>query len=106
MSAEQTFDVIVVGIGAMGSSACHHLARRGARVLGLDQFDIPHAMGSSHGASRMIRTAYYEHPDYVPLVRRAFDRWYELERLTGRHLLTECACPTIRTAARPLFSKT
>ena len=64
------YDVIVVGVGAMGSSACYHLARRGVRVLGLEQFDIPHNRGSSHGASRMIRMAYYEHPDYVPLLRR------------------------------------
>src|SRR5579862_5906665 len=65
---DRPFDVIVVGVGAMGSSACWHLARRGARVLGLEQFDIPHTLGSSHGYSRMIRSAYYEHPDYVPLL--------------------------------------
>ena len=64
-----SFDAIVVGVGAMGSSACLNLARRGAAVLGLEQFDIPHSLGSSHGASRMIRMAYYEHPDYVPLLR-------------------------------------
>lgn len=82
-----SFDVIVVGIGAMGSSACLHLARRGARVLGLEQFDIPHALGSSHGASRMIRMAYYEHPDYVPLLRRAYQLWDELEAISGQKLL-------------------
>ncbi|HWE96936.1 MAG TPA: N-methyl-L-tryptophan oxidase [Tepidisphaeraceae bacterium] len=82
-----TFDVIVIGIGAMGSSACHHLARRGARVLGLEQFDIPHALGSSHGSSRMIRLAYYEHPDYVPLLRRAYELWDELEGVSGQKLL-------------------
>src|SRR5690349_23859960 len=75
----ESFDVIVIGLGAMGSAACYHLARRGVRVLGLEQFDIPHARGSSHGHSRMIRTAYYEHPDYVPLLRRAFELWKELE---------------------------
>jgi sarcosine oxidase len=73
------FDVIVVGVGGMGSSACYHLAKRGVRVLGLEQFDIPHAKGSSYGYSRMIRTAYYEHPDYVPLLRRAFQLWKQLE---------------------------
>lgn len=83
----ERFDVIVVGVGAMGSSACYHLARRGARVLGLEQFDIPHARGSSHGFSRMIRTAYYEHPDYVPLLRRAYELWDELEGRSGQKLL-------------------
>lgn len=82
-----TFDTIVVGIGAMGSSACYHLARRGVRVLGLEQFDIPHALGSSHGASRMIRQAYYEHPDYVPLLRRAYQLWDEFEAISGQKLL-------------------
>ena len=67
------YDVIVVGVGAMGSSACYHLARCGVGVLGLEQFDIPHNRGSSHGASRMIRMAYYEHPDYVPLLRRSYE---------------------------------
>ena len=83
------FDVIVVGVGAMGSSACYHLASRGLRVLGLDRFDVPNTMGSSHGLSRMIRTAYYEHPHYVPLLRRAFELWRELERQSGRKLLHE-----------------
>jgi sarcosine oxidase len=82
-----TFDVIVIGLGAMGSSACYHLARRGVRVLGLEQFDIPHALGSSHGSSRMIRLAYYEHPDYVPLLRRAYALWDELEAVSGQKLL-------------------
>ena len=81
------FDAIVVGIGAMGSSACYHLARRGAAVLGLERFDIPHALGSSHGQSRMIRLAYYEHPDYVPLLRRAYELWHALETISGQKLL-------------------
>src|SRR5437868_10876057 len=71
----------------MGSAACMHLAQRGAKVLGLEQFDIPHALGSSHGYSRMIRLAYYEHPDYVPLLRRAYELWDELERVSGLKLL-------------------
>ena len=75
------YDVIVVGVGAMGASACYHLAKGGARVLGLEQHDIPHARGSSHGYSRMIRLAYYEKPDYVPLLRRAYALWDELEEL-------------------------
>ena len=88
----RSFDVIVLGVGGMGSAACYELARRGRRVLGLEQFPLVHSHGSSHGHTRIIRTAYAEHPGYVPLVRRAFSRWYELEQATGRHLLTECAC--------------
>lgn len=83
----QTYDVIIVGLGAMGSATAFHLARRRLRVLGLEQFDIPHARGSSHGQSRMIRLAYYEHPDYVPLLRRAYDLWDELSSLTNQPLL-------------------
>lgn len=87
-----SFDVIVLGVGGMGSAACFELARRGRRVLGLEQFALGHDRGSSHGQTRIIRTAYAEGPAYVPLVRRAFEKWYELEQLTGQHLLTECAC--------------
>lgn len=81
------YDVIVLGVGAMGASTCYHLARRGARVLGLERFGVPHAFGGSHGFSRMIRLAYYEHPDYVTLLRRSFDLWDELEAETGQKLL-------------------
>lgn len=81
------FDIIVVGVGAMGASTCHCLARRGLRVLGLEQFDIPHGQGSSTGFSRMIRMAYYEHPDYVPLLRRAYELWHEIESESGQKLL-------------------
>ena len=86
------FDVIVIGVGGMGSATCFELARRGLRVLGLEQFELGHDRGSSHGHTRVIRKAYYEHPSYVPLVRRAFERWYDLEQLAGKRLLTECAC--------------
>ena len=75
----ERFDVIVVGVGGMGSATCYQLARRGVRVLGLEQFNVPHDKGSSHGYSRMIRTAYYEHPDYVPLLQRSFQLWKQLE---------------------------
>src|SRR5688572_16951931 len=81
------YDVIVIGVGSMGSAALYHLARRGLKVLGLDQFDIRHELGSSHGHSRIIRLAYAEHPDYVPLLRRAYVLWRELERDTGEELL-------------------
>lgn len=84
---KQAYDVIVVGLGAMGSAACYQLARRGKRVLGLEQFGIPHNRGSYHGHSRMIRMAYCEHPNYVPLVRRAYELWHELEKTSGRRLL-------------------
>lgn len=90
-----SFDVIVLGVGGMGSAACFELARRGRRVLGLEQFPLVHDHGSSHGQTRIIRTAYYEHPNYVPLLRRAWVRWYELEQRVGRHLLTECPCLSI-----------
>ena len=85
--AGSRYDVIVVGVGAMGSATCYHLARRGKRVLGLERFGIPHAMGSSHGTNRIIRLAYYEDPSYVPLLRRAFDLWRSLERGFGEQLL-------------------
>lgn len=78
------FDVAVVGLGAMGSAAAYHLARRGLRVVGIDRYSPPHDMGSSHGRSRIIREAYYEHPLYVPLVQRAYTLWEELAQVAGR----------------------
>ena len=81
------FEAIVIGVGGMGSAACYHLARRGVRVLGIEQFDLPHDRGSSHGFSRMIRTAYYEHPNYVPLLHRAWGLWKQLEEESLTKLL-------------------
>jgi sarcosine oxidase len=81
------YDVIVIGVGGMGSATVYHLARRGKRVLGLERYDIPHAMGSSHGVTRIIRLAYYEHPSYVPLLRRSYELWRELETESGEKLL-------------------
>jgi sarcosine oxidase len=81
------FDVIVVGLGGMGSAAAAHASARGKRVLGIEQFQPAHDQGSSHGRSRVIRLAYFEHPAYVPLLRRAYELWRRLESLTGRHLL-------------------
>ncbi len=89
---EAVYDVIVLGVGGMGSAALYELARRGRRVLGLEQFGLVHDRGSSHGQTRIIRKAYFEHPDYVPLLHRAFERWYSLEQIDGRRLLTECGC--------------
>jgi sarcosine oxidase len=71
----------------MGSAAAYHLARRGNRVLGLDRHRPIHDQGSSHGRSRIIREAYFEHPAYVPLVHRAYEQWDDLERAAGRRLL-------------------
>jgi sarcosine oxidase len=83
----ERYDVVVVGVGGMGSAALYHLARRGKRVLGLERFDIPHELGSSHGLTRIIRLAYFEDPAYVPLLRRAYELWRELETEAGEQLL-------------------
>ena len=87
--AQQRYDVIVIGVGGMGSATLYHLARRGRKVLGLERYNIPHEMGSSHGITRIIRLAYYEHPDYVPLLKRAWTLWRELEAATGEELLRQ-----------------
>ena len=83
----EVFDVIIAGLGAFGSAAAYHLARRGHLVLGLDRFTPPHTGGSHHGRTRMIREAYFEHPGYVPIVQRAYESWRELEREAGQPLL-------------------
>jgi len=83
----ETFDVIVVGLGGIGSAAAYHLARRGLRVLGLERFTAAHDRGSSHGNSRLIRQAYFEDPAYVPLVLRAYELWRELEAAADTELL-------------------
>src|ERR1700716_4028464 len=79
-------DVVVVGLGAMGSAVARALARRGQRVVGLDRLSPPPPRGPSHGRSRIIREAYFEHPAYVPLVRRAYELWAELAAEAGRPL--------------------
>lgn len=84
-----TYDVIVLGTGGVGSAALFHAARRGARVLGLDRFPPAHDRGSSHGTTRIIRQAYFEHPDYVPLLLAAYARWQELAALCGEQLYCE-----------------
>lgn len=83
----ELFDVIVVGVGGMGSAAAFHLASRGQRVLALEQYPLGHALGSSHGLTRIIRLAYFEHPAYVPLLRRAFELWRALETDLSEPLL-------------------
>jgi sarcosine oxidase len=87
MSTHHQYDTIVIGMGAMGSAALYQLARRGRKCLGLEQFNIPHERGSSHGITRIIRLAYYEHPAYVPLLRRSFELWRELEAESQSRLL-------------------
>lgn len=74
------YDVIVIGVGSMGSSTCYQIAKQGHSVLGLEQFNIPHEMGSHTGQSRIIRKAYFEHPNYVPLLERAYENWQSLEQ--------------------------
>jgi sarcosine oxidase len=81
------YDVIVLGTGGVGSAAAFHMAKRGAKVLGIDQFPGGHDRGSSHGETRVIRQAYFEHSDYVPLLLRAYELWRELESDVGIDLL-------------------
>lgn len=88
----KTYDVIVSGVGAMGSATCYHLARRGLHVLGIEQFDIANDRGSSHGRSRVIRKAYFEDPRYVPLLHRTYEMWRELENEAGVQLLHLNGC--------------
>ena len=80
------YDAIVLGTGGAGSSALYHLATRGLSVLGLDRFDAGHDRGSSHGHTRIIRKAYYEHPDYVPLLQRAYQLWEQLQQAAGKSI--------------------
>lgn len=91
----RNYDIIVVGCGAMGSAAAFHLAQRGAKTLVLEQFDICHEFGSSHGRSRVIRKAYFEDPRYVPLLQRSYDLWRSLESESGQTLLHLVGCLNI-----------
>lgn len=82
----RTYDAIVIGTGGVGSAALWHLARQGVHVLGLDRFPGGHDRGSSHGQSRVIRQAYFEHPDYVPLLKEAYRLWDDLEQASGKQV--------------------
>lgn len=84
------YDVVVLGLGGMGSSAAYHLAGRGSKVLGLESHSMAHDQGSSHGHSRVIRQSYFEHPSYVPLLKRAYELWNRLEQETGEQVLHPC----------------
>jgi len=86
----QVFDCIVLGLGGFGSAAVYQLASRGLRVLGLEQFGAGHDRGSSHGQTRIIRQAYFEHPDYVPLLKRAYQQWQDLEHSSHKQLANWC----------------
>ena len=100
------FDVAVVGLGATGSAALHHLARRGARAVGIEQFAPGHDRGSSHGETRIIRLGYFEHPSYVPLVRAAIPLWRALERESGEALLDVTGIIEIGAPASELVAGT
>ncbi|GAC1657562.1 MAG: N-methyl-L-tryptophan oxidase [Candidatus Dormibacteraceae bacterium] len=101
--APPTYDVIVAGLGGMGSAAAFHLARLGKSVLGLERFTIPNEMGSSHGVSRIIRLAYFEDPAYVPLLHRAYELWRELEAGAGETLLSVTGCLDIGAEGTRVF---
>src|SRR3954466_6891111 len=83
------FDVIVLGVGGVGSAVLDQLSQRGVRALGIDRFHPPHSLGSTHGHTRVIRQAYFEHPDYVPLLAEAYELWRSLEQRTGKRLYHE-----------------
>ncbi len=87
MTSSKLYDVIVAGVGGMGAATCHHLAKRGQKVLGLERFELGHGMGSSHGMTRIIRLAYFEGSQYVPIVRRAHQLWTETGAQAGVELL-------------------
>ena len=97
------YDTIVIGVGGMGSAALYHLARRGLRVLGIERYDIPNDMGSSGGTTRMIRLSYHEHPSYVPLVRRAYELWQQLENGFGERLLVTTGSIRAGVEDSPMF---
>ena len=101
---QNKYDVIVIGVGSMGSSTCYQLAKRGVKVLGLEQFDIPHDLGSHAGQSRIIRKAYFEHPDYVPLLERAYSNWKALEEETGSSLYYKTGLVYFGKSTHPLIS--
>ncbi len=89
MATDNHYDAIVLGLGAMGSAALWQLAERGVRVCGIDQHTVPHDFGSSHGTVRVIRKAYFEHPDYIPLLDRAYELWEDLDGRSERRLFVK-----------------
>lgn len=102
----ERFDVIVAGTGGMGVAAAAAIAGRGHRVLGLDRFPVGHARGSSHGQTRLIRRAYFEHPDYVPLLNSSYELWRQAEAAGSRRLLVTCGLLTAGPADGEVVSGT
>src|SRR3989442_12628355 len=102
----KSFDVVVLGLGAMGSASVFQLAKKRKRVLGIDQFSPPHQLGSSHGDTRIIRQAIGEGEEYVPLVLRSYELWREIEAFTGKQVLsiTGGLVMAMRKTARPPLS--
>lgn len=98
------FDTIVIGLGSMGAAACYYLAKRGCNVLGLEQFNIPHERGLHTGQSRLIRKAYFEHPDYVPLLQRAYENWTTLEEQAETKLLHQTGLVYFARPQHPLIA--
>src|SRR6266699_3941110 len=94
------YEIVVLGLGAMGSAAAFQLAKRGRKVLGLDRFAPPHSLGSSHGDTRITRLAIGEGEHYTPLALRSHQLWRELERETGTELLTTCGGLIISSSAK------
>ncbi len=98
----QSYDVAVIGLGAMGAAALYHLARRGRRVVGIERTAPGHEGGSSHGESRIIRLAQFENPAYTPLVRRAYEHWRALEREGGETVLVDTGILEAGPAGSPI----
>jgi sarcosine oxidase len=106
VTSARNADVIVVGLGAMGSATAHHLAGRGASVLAFDQYSPPHELGSTHGDTRITRLAIGEGLEFVPLVRRSHELWRELERETATQLLTQCGGLILGRPGDPFVAQT
>jgi sarcosine oxidase len=100
------FDVIVVGLGAIGSAALYHLARKNVAVLGIERFDLGHDRGSSHGATRVIRLSHYERLSYIPLLKRAYALWHELEIAAGQQIVHTTGIAEIGPPDGPLVTGT
>jgi sarcosine oxidase len=106
MGGVVSYDVAVIGLGAMGCAALESLARRGCRVVGIERFAPGHDRGSSHGATRVIRLGYFEHPSYVPLLRAAYPLWRDLEARSGEPLLTVTGIVELGTAESEVVAGT
>src|SRR6266516_1311217 len=97
------YDVAIVGLGAMGSACAFHLTKRQTSAIAFDRYMPPHTLGSSHGHTRIIREAYYEHPLYVPLVQRAYELWDALQQECGEQLRVQTGGLMVGPANGELF---